>query len=120
MGCGRGPNPITFRATPEVAEAIALERDEFRFALRLNNLRSSPRKRGPRGRELGQRTGSPLPRGRTEISRRFKLSSSRPSRDAGADIWTQMCARAHERKDRKSTRLNSSHMSISYAVFCLK
>src|SRR5690242_21518782 len=25
-----------------------------------------------------------------------------------------------ERLDRKSTRLNSSHMSISYAVFCLK
>src|SRR5690242_20795600 len=25
-----------------------------------------------------------------------------------------------EREDRKSTRLNSSHMSISYAVFCLK
>src|SRR5438477_4519774 len=24
------------------------------------------------------------------------------------------------KKDRKSTRLNSSHMSISYAVFCLK
>src|SRR5699024_3898481 len=25
-----------------------------------------------------------------------------------------------KRKDRKSTRLNSSHVSISYAVFCLK
>src|SRR4051812_49759704 len=25
-----------------------------------------------------------------------------------------------QRLDRKSTRLNSSHMSISYAVFCLK
>src|SRR5690242_20992094 len=25
-----------------------------------------------------------------------------------------------DRGDRKSTRLNSSHMSISYAVFCLK
>src|SRR5690348_18087675 len=25
-----------------------------------------------------------------------------------------------EKKDRKSTRLNSSHPSISYAVFCLK
>src|SRR5699024_11559976 len=25
-----------------------------------------------------------------------------------------------EREDRKSTRLNSSHVSISYAVFCLK
>src|SRR5438067_7370873 len=26
----------------------------------------------------------------------------------------------HLRGDRKSTRLNSSHVSISYAVFCLK
>src|SRR5690348_18513386 len=26
----------------------------------------------------------------------------------------------HRRGDRKSTRLNSSHPSISYAVFCLK
>src|SRR5207249_10920179 len=25
-----------------------------------------------------------------------------------------------EKRDRKSTRLNSSHVSISYAVFCLK
>src|SRR5699024_12613754 len=25
-----------------------------------------------------------------------------------------------EQRDRKSTRLNSSHVSISYAVFCLK
>src|SRR5690242_12932411 len=28
--------------------------------------------------------------------------------------------RIFSRPDRKSTRLNSSHMSISYAVFCLK
>src|SRR4051812_49792580 len=28
--------------------------------------------------------------------------------------------RVRETADRKSTRLNSSHMSISYAVFCLK
>src|SRR5438309_11745367 len=28
--------------------------------------------------------------------------------------------RAGVRRDRKSTRLNSSHSSISYAVFCLK
>src|SRR5215467_15561797 len=27
---------------------------------------------------------------------------------------------AEERSDRKSTRLNSSHLVISYAVFCLK
>src|SRR5207244_1439398 len=28
--------------------------------------------------------------------------------------------RVHPREDRKSTRLNSSHQIISYAVFCLK
>src|SRR5207249_6890863 len=28
--------------------------------------------------------------------------------------------RRRPRRDRKSTRLNSSHVSISYAVFCLK
>src|SRR5439155_25951415 len=28
--------------------------------------------------------------------------------------------RAHDGGDRKSTRLNSSHVAISYAVFCLK
>src|SRR3712207_8861448 len=29
-------------------------------------------------------------------------------------------SRARSRRDRKSTRLNSSHANISYAVFCLK
>src|SRR5471030_3351385 len=28
--------------------------------------------------------------------------------------------RVHAKQDRKSTRLNSSHFGISYAVFCLK
>src|SRR3712207_8146848 len=28
--------------------------------------------------------------------------------------------RRHQQQDRKSTRLNSSHANISYAVFCLK
>src|SRR5689334_10822744 len=31
-----------------------------------------------------------------------------------------MLLKVEERRDRKSTRLNSSHSSISYAVFCLK
>src|SRR5437773_9575786 len=30
------------------------------------------------------------------------------------------CSTGRERRDRKSTRLNSSHITISYAVFCLK
>src|SRR5438067_6177077 len=32
----------------------------------------------------------------------------------------QRIVRAQRFEDRKSTRLNSSHVSISYAVFCLK
>src|SRR4051812_49841489 len=36
-----------------------------------------------------------------------------------ADVAKRLRAIAKE-GDRKSTRLNSSHMSISYAVFCLK
>src|SRR5699024_12745504 len=36
----------------------------------------------------------------------------------GAD--REAIPRPAHRQDRKSTRLNSSHVSISYAVFCLK
>src|SRR5207248_9625719 len=31
-----------------------------------------------------------------------------------------LCETSRDSKDRKSTRLNSSHRTISYAVFCLK
>src|SRR5271167_5105696 len=34
--------------------------------------------------------------------------------------WSRSAATASPTLDRKSTRLNSSHVSISYAVFCLK
>src|SRR5438874_10136399 len=38
---------------------------------------------------------------------------SLPRRRGRSSSWSR-------RKDRKSTRLNSSHVEISYAVFCLK
>src|SRR5690242_21232198 len=38
----------------------------------------------------------------------------------GASLRTGLRSLAGSTEDRKSTRLNSSHMSISYAVFCLK
>src|SRR2546430_9230857 len=38
----------------------------------------------------------------------------------GVGKGTQAKALAQENRDRKSTRLNSSHSQISYAVFCLK
>src|SRR2546426_8357001 len=34
--------------------------------------------------------------------------------------WGSRCVRCRAGLDRKSTRLNSSHLVISYAVFCLK
>src|SRR5436305_12047154 len=34
--------------------------------------------------------------------------------------WETPRRRGRARRDRKSTRLNSSHVRISYAVFCLK
>src|SRR5689334_23567903 len=40
-------------------------------------------------------------------------------REATMDLESAMAAEV-EIQDRKSTRLNSSHSSISYAVFCLK
>src|SRR5690606_41819254 len=37
------------------------------------------------------------------------------------DLWPVRYATSYEfQPDRKSTRLNSSHVKISYAVFCLK
>src|SRR3712207_8779016 len=36
------------------------------------------------------------------------------------DVRSALGAVAAEDRDRKSTRLNSSHANISYAVFCLK
>src|SRR5437868_10391820 len=47
------------------------------------------------------------------------------SPDAARELFRQtvfppIAERTRARRDRKSTRLNSSHVSISYAVFCLK
>src|SRR5207249_11173828 len=49
------------------------------------------------------------------ISRVGTLGRARPR---GGEPAQHALERA--RRDRKSTRLNSSHVSISYAVFCLK
>src|SRR5437899_10081745 len=37
-----------------------------------------------------------------------------------ADFFESQGGGMNQRRDRKSTRLNSSHLGISYAVFCLK
>src|SRR5207249_7383864 len=51
----------------------------------------------------------------------FCNSAAGASTTAAIPCDTRECRKSYGRsKDRKSTRLNSSHVSISYAVFCLK
>src|SRR3712207_8636442 len=51
------------------------------------------------------------PRARNKIRQWFARERREDAMDTGKDELVQ---------DRKSTRLNSSHANISYAVFCLK
>src|SRR5262245_64427208 len=62
------------------------------------------------------------PAGRRRQARR---RAQRPGRPGGAAVGRaghgrRRLRRGRRRPDRKSTRLNSSHLGISYAVFCLK
>src|SRR5690242_20823397 len=69
------------------------------------------RSAGPFRRAAGSLRGRALPLARGDsVARDSRADRVRRGRrgDGGAA------------SDRKSTRLNSSHMSISYAVFCLK
>src|SRR5690242_21199517 len=54
-----------------------------------------------------------------------RYAEAEPLHRRGLEIREKQLGRDHPKvadslEDRKSTRLNSSHMSISYAVFCLK
>src|SRR3712207_8729623 len=64
----------------------------------------------PLGRRAAE--GAARARARADLERR------RPGGRARADV--PLPRRADGKPDRKSTRLNSSHANISYAVFCLK
>src|SRR5256885_11476002 len=48
-----------------------------------------------------------------------RLAAPLEPKRAKADAIDSPIARENGQKDRKSTRLNSSHLVISYAVFCL-
>src|SRR2546422_7132768 len=54
-----------------------------------------------------------------KVFARTPVTGSHGAREGGA-ARARGAARGGERRDRKSTRLNSSHGYISYAVFCLK
>src|SRR5690606_41942048 len=56
---------------------------------------------------------------RDEIDRVRRALSTLPDRQQQVLLLTRVEGMS-TREDRKSTRLNSSHVKISYAVFCLK
>src|SRR5258708_8189012 len=61
-----------------------------------------------------QKAGDGFTEGLETRPKKGKFRETRPSRSNNA-VWP-----SGKRGDRKSTRLNSSHQIISYAVFCLK
>src|SRR5256885_12269772 len=54
-----------------------------------------------------------------DVARRHRLPRGPPGRE-GRGLLEEEPRGRDEHRDRKSTRLNSSHLVISYAVFCLK
>src|SRR5438874_12685043 len=69
-----------------------------------------------RSRRSGWARGTPHDWGRTrDAAWRVEMAKGRTAARGGTDG-----GRARLSRDRKSTRLNSSHVEISYAVFCLK
>src|SRR5204863_8466740 len=67
------------------------------------------------------RGGGPPPRARAgRRSRRPRTTPRGASARRGAQPSSLAPRRGASASDRKSTRLNSSHVEISYAVFCLK
>src|SRR5699024_12727938 len=71
-----------------------------------------------------QRLNPSLDRSGHRIKNKFRRPHNiGPVRELGTAPFTTGRERQDRRRchrDRKSTRLNSSHVSISYAVFCLK
>src|SRR5438270_9516495 len=59
-------------------------------------------------------------RGSHLVSNLFRRSAQSTHRDNNAKNRRYDAEAWEDRLDRKSTRLNSSHSQISYAVFCLK
>src|SRR2546427_2288673 len=54
---------------------------------------------------------------RSQLQPERRRQQRAANRDAGEPRRSRKCSAV---RDRKSTRLNSSHSQISYAVFCLK
>src|SRR2546427_9100447 len=84
-------------------------------------LRGRPSPAGPQSRSRACGAAPATTSGRSARAARSCIVSRAP-RDCGAieDEMRRVLCKRGQGEDRKSTRLNSSHSQISYAVFCLK
>src|SRR5947209_18378148 len=81
----------------------------------LRELHSFPTRRSS---DLGSSQGGARSRGSGIARRQRPTDGARPRREVwGGEVPR---GRPHDARDRKSTRLNSSHANTSYAVLCLK
>src|SRR6476620_10517080 len=101
--------PSQRRARSIDAAAPRARREPRLGSRRLRRPAVEPHARSPPDHVLGAGRRAHRDRDRRRDSRRRAGGLGRPLRSRGGD-----------RRDRKSTRLNSSHANISYAVFCLK
>src|SRR5690606_41459091 len=81
--------------------------------------------RSPRGHQLSDRDVPPLSTGGRGLPARRRGGAGRPGARRALPGPARRLGRPGPGRrvapgDRKSTRLNSSHVKISYAVFCLK
>src|ERR1035441_2498576 len=121
------------QTAPQASERTREQRDAYRKAMEvadqkiadevkahselMKNLEYLTTQIGPR------LTGSPQMQAATAWTRKRFQDYHLEAHLETAEIahgWTRGVETAEINRDRKSTRLNSSHLGISYAVFCLK
>src|SRR3712207_8855262 len=108
MSLGTGPDPLGAERAAALAQIAALTR-EFEEVVAASRASNADDEHDPEGATIA-------------FERQQVVALLEQARRRLADVETAV--RAVEAGtygiDRKSTRLNSSHANISYAVFCLK
>src|SRR5699024_11501868 len=105
---------MTFRASRSSSCLFFLRHDLHRHHLSFPTRRSSDLRRTRRGSLPPAWSSDRHP---TQVSRQRAAARARRGLCGDPAVSDKLQTL---RTDRKSTRLNSSHVSISYAVFCLK
>src|SRR3989454_3507980 len=133
LGALQGPGDPGFVERPRLALAQRTREDgrhgeelRFPFLRRTTQVGVEPRHREPNPRRLAgggvfEQLRRDTDQALQHVQRRIVLGADLPPILEGERHARRVdLAQQHVALDRKSTRLNSSHLVISYAVFCLK